>query len=94
MTHPHNANPESYALALRATFALLMESQKASDYATYLCLETIEASDARREAIAVHQKAQAVRDAVESLLLACRTAQNNAEHRTRQLVEIEYNAKN
>ena len=81
MNHPHNANQSTYDDAVSVTRSLSAEAKRLDDICVKLCFDTIEATPARQEAIAIWQATQTLRDAVDSAWVAVRIATDNAKDR-------------
>ena len=88
-THPHNANPEVYAAAIKAAEALRAAAKDASHAAYGAIFSTIEATEARADAIELNRAAEGLRDAVERFTRAACRAEDNAEARAEILAEVE-----
>jgi hypothetical protein len=89
MTHPHNANPADYAAALDATAALVIASNRAEAAGYALVFGTIEATDARRDAIAARKAVLDACEVVHAAHAAVLEAQRKAEARAATLARIE-----
>ena len=89
MSHPHNANPETYAATTDAVRLANLTAYALGDMATRLCFETIEVTDARHDAIAVHRAVEDLKAAAHAALLAVRKAADRADERAATLARIE-----
>lgn len=83
--HPHNARAATYENARAAAAELNLKAQKLDEVVCVLTLETIEASDARRDVIEAWQAVQAARDAIDAAYDVVRVAQANARTRAHYL---------
>lgn len=84
-THPHNARAATYEAALAAAAELNLKGQKLGDAVCALTFETIEASDARRDAVEVWKAVEAARDAIDAAFEAVKLARTNARTRAHYL---------
>jgi hypothetical protein len=83
--HPHNATASTYEKAIAAAAELNLKAQKFDDVVCAMTFETIEASDARRDAIELFKAVQAARDAIEAAFEVAKLAQVNARTRAHYL---------
>jgi len=83
--HPHNATAATYEKAIAAAAELNLKAQKLDDVACALTFDTIEATDARRDAVEVWQAVQAARDAIDAAYEAVKLAHANARTRAHYL---------
>ena len=84
-THPHNASVATYDNAIAAAAEINLKGQKIDNICTAMCFETIEATDARRDAIELFKAIQALRDAADAVAEAARLAKTNASIRAHYL---------
>jgi hypothetical protein len=89
MNHPHNANASTYAEAANLAAAVSADAKKLDDLCYRMVFETIEATDARRDAIALDRAVSALRDAAEAVRVAALTAQYSAVNRANALAKAE-----
>lgn len=88
-THPHNANPEAYARATEVAFDALTFAKRATDVGYALTFSTIEATDARADAVELNRAAETLRAASEAFCrAACRTY-DRAQARADTLAAVE-----
>ena len=79
MKHPHYANETTYADAVAVTRSLSAEAKRLDDICFRLCFDTIEATPARQDAVAIWKATQTLRDAVDAAWVAVRIATDNAK---------------
>lgn len=91
MNHPHNANTSTYTEAAKLAAAVNADAKKLNDLTFRMVFETIEATDARRDAIALDRAVSALRDAAEAVRVAALTAQYSAVNRANALAKAESN---
>ena len=84
-THPHNASVATYDKAIAASLEISLNGQKIDNICTAMCFETIEATDARRDAVELFKAIQALRDAADAVYEAARLAKTNASIRAHYL---------
>jgi hypothetical protein len=89
MIHPHNASPADYAAALNATATLVMASNRAEEAGYALVFNTIEATDARKDAIAVRKAIFDAQRACHAAMDAIHAAKQKADAREDALASIE-----
>jgi methylthioribose-1-phosphate isomerase len=84
-SHPHNATASTYEKAIAAAAELNLNAQKFDEVVCEMTFETIEASDARRDAIELFKAVQAVRDAIDAARDVAKVTQANARTRAHYL---------
>ena len=89
MNHPHNANQSTYDDAVSVTRSLSAEAKRLDDICVKLCFDTIEATPARQEAIAIWQATQELRDALDKAWVAVRIATDHAKDREAALARAQ-----
>lgn len=88
-SHPHNANLNTYNAAVTAAAEAGLQAKKLDDVCFAMCFDTIEATDARADAVALFKAIQALRDAAEAAYEAARLARSNADARAKTLAKVE-----
>jgi len=92
MNHPHNANQSTYDDAVAVTRSLSEQAKRLDDICVKLCFDTIEATPARKEAIAIWQATQELRDALDKAWVAVRIATDHAKDREAALARAQANS--
>lgn len=78
---PNNANPSAYERAFKIATAAHQAALDAQDQAARLAWETIETTEARRDAIALHKAAEVLVAAAELVSRAAHDAKTKAARR-------------
>ena len=89
MIHPHNASQSTYEDAVAVTRSLSAEAKRLDDICFRLCFDTIEATPAREEAVAIWKATQTLRDAVDAAWVAVRIATDHAKDREAALARAQ-----